>query len=318
VVPTVRRVSFDWSNTPLHWVKADDPFPGHLINVFHMLLPPLERWFIHDYRQILPRITDELLREQVRAFMGQEGVHAVAHTTALDHLQAQGVDCTAYIQRVEHVFSQILSDDTAPRALRNRWLEARIAAIAGLEHFTAVLGQWLLDAKELDAVGADPVMLDLLRWHGAEEVEHRAVAFDTYRHISGSYPLRQTVMMTLVFPSFMKLLIDGAAFLMLADPTVDEPTKRRYRGRPRDVQVLREWRRAAKHGLLPRPKLLFGAIPEFLNPKYHPIEHGSTAQAEADLARSPAAQAGYGPPAEPTPDRPAHHALHIPGESHEP
>jgi predicted metal-dependent hydrolase len=250
--------------------------------------------------------------------MGQEGVHAVAHTTALDHVQAQGVDCTAYMQRVEHVFSQILSDDTAPRALRNRWLEARIAAIAGLEHFTAVLGQWLLDADELDAVGADPVMLDLLRWHGAEEVEHRAVAFDTYRHISGSYPLRQTVMMTLVFPSLMKLLIDGAVFLMLADPTVDEPTKRRYRGRPRDVQVLREWRRAAEQGLLPRPKLLFGAIPAFLNPKYHPIEHGSTAQAQAYLARSPAARAGYGPPAEPTPDRPVYHALHIPGESHEP
>jgi predicted metal-dependent hydrolase len=97
--------------------------------------------------------------------------------------------------------------------------------------------------------------------------------------------------MTLVFPSFMKLLIDGAAFLMLADPTVDEPTKRRYRGRLRDVQVLREWRRAAAEGLLPQPKLLFGAIPEFLDPRYHPIEHGSTAQALAYLASSPAAQA---------------------------
>jgi len=301
-IPTVRQVSFDWSNTPLHWVKADDPFVGHMINVFHMLLPPLERWFIHDYRQILPRITDELLREQVRAFMGQEGVHAVAHTTALDHLQAQGMDCTAYMERVEHVFSQILSDDTAPRALRNRWLEARIAAIAALEHYTAVLGQWLLDAEELDAVGADPVMLDLLRWHGAEEVEHRAVAFDAYQHISGNYPLRQTVMMTLVFPSLMKLMIDGAAFLMLADPTVDERTKSRYRGRLRDAQVLREWRRAAKQGLLPRPKLLFEAIPQFLNPKYHPIEHGSTDQALAYLANSPAAQAINGPSAETNPD----------------
>jgi uncharacterized protein len=301
LVPTVRKVQFDWSKTPLHWVKADEPFAGHLMNVFHILLPPLERWFIRDYRQVLPRITDDLLREQVRAFMGQEGVHAGAHSVALDHLEAQGIDAAPFVERVEHVFSRILSDDTAPRALRNRWLEARCAAIAGLEHYTAVMGQWILDAKELDEVGADPVMLDLLRWHGAEEIEHRAVAFDTYQHISGNYPLRQTVMMTLVLPNFLKLLIDGAAFLMLADPTVDEQTKKRFRGRLRDVHVMREWRRVAKQGLLPYPKIIFGAIPEFLNPKYHPIEHGSTAQALAYLATSPAAQAVNGPPAEPNP-----------------
>ncbi|EUA34412.1 putative metal-dependent hydrolase family protein [Mycobacterium xenopi 4042] len=27
------------------------------------------------------------------------------------------------------------------------------------------------------------MMLDLLRWHGAEEVEHKAVAFDTMKHL---------------------------------------------------------------------------------------------------------------------------------------
>jgi hypothetical protein len=54
--------------------------------------------------------------------------------------------------------------------------------IVGIEHYTAVLGQWILDAHQLDEAGADPAMMDLLRWHGAGEVEHRSVAFDVYQH----------------------------------------------------------------------------------------------------------------------------------------
>ncbi len=30
-------------------------------------------------------------------------------------------------------------------------------------------------------------MLDMLRWHGAEEVEHKAVAFDTMKHLRAGY-----------------------------------------------------------------------------------------------------------------------------------
>ena len=37
--PTYRRkVRFDWSNTPLHWVPGD-PFATHMLNVFHLMLP---------------------------------------------------------------------------------------------------------------------------------------------------------------------------------------------------------------------------------------------------------------------------------------
>ena len=36
-----------------------------------------------------------------------------------------------------------------------------MAAIATIEHYTAVLGTWIVDAE---MAGADPAMVDLLRW----------------------------------------------------------------------------------------------------------------------------------------------------------
>jgi len=47
--------------------------------------------------------------------------------------------------------------------------------------------KWVLDADGLDEA-MHPMMLDLVRWHGAEEVEHRCVAFDVYQHLGGGYP----------------------------------------------------------------------------------------------------------------------------------
>src|SRR5699024_10532730 len=76
-------------------------------------------------------------------------------------------------------------DYTGRRA--EEWLVERAALVAGIEHITAFLGQWVLDAQGLDEANADPTMLDLLRWHGSEEVEHRAVAFDLYQHLDGRY-----------------------------------------------------------------------------------------------------------------------------------
>jgi predicted metal-dependent hydrolase len=44
-----RKVAFEWSDTPLHWIPGD-PFTTHTINVLHLLLPAGERWFVHVYK----------------------------------------------------------------------------------------------------------------------------------------------------------------------------------------------------------------------------------------------------------------------------
>jgi predicted metal-dependent hydrolase len=50
-----------------------------------------------------------------------------------------------------------------------------------LEHYTAMMAHEFLSQPEHFA-GADPEVADLWRWHAIEEIEHKAVAYDTYLH----------------------------------------------------------------------------------------------------------------------------------------
>jgi predicted metal-dependent hydrolase len=79
-----RRISFDWSATPLHWIPGD-PVATHVINSFHIILPEGEKWFIQCVRDARPYIKDARLLEEIRGFIGQEMVHATAHPATRQH-----------------------------------------------------------------------------------------------------------------------------------------------------------------------------------------------------------------------------------------
>jgi predicted metal-dependent hydrolase len=279
-----RRVKFDWENTPLHWIP-EDPYATHIINVLHLLLPAGERWFVHVYKQVVPYIHDERLKAEVKGFMGQEGTHAVAHQNVLHHMKVQGLDPDPFVEQIEWLFEQLLGDSTMPPFARKQWLRERLAVIAAIEHFTAVLGKWIVDSRGLDEAGADPVMLDLLRWHGAEEVEHRSVAYDLFMYLDGSY-VRRTRAMLLTSIAFAWIWGRGAKFMVAADPHALRP------GRPDKMterEFLGRFRAAARRGRLPSLTSLVIEVPKYLKPSYHPSRHGSTQSALDYLATSPAA-----------------------------
>ncbi|MFF4897254.1 metal-dependent hydrolase [Streptomyces sp. NPDC001068] len=276
---TARNVSFAWQDTPLHWVPGD-PLATHTINVLHLLLPAGERWFVHVYKQVLPLIRDERLRADVVGFIGQEATHSQAHDEVLPRLEELGLDPTPYTAQVDWFFEKLLGDRTLPPGRARRWwLLERVALIAAIEHYTAFLGDWVLNAEELDRRGADPTMLDLLRWHGAEEVEHRSVAFDVFQHVDGGYRRRVRTWAT-AFAAIVFLWQRGARFFMANDPTLDE-------GRAR----LRDFHLAGRRGTLPATGDMLRSVPRYLSRGYHPSQEGSTAQAVAYLASSPAALA---------------------------
>ncbi|MGW0871621.1 metal-dependent hydrolase [Streptomyces sp. NPDC002740] len=274
-----RKVSFSWEGTPLHWVPGD-PFATHTINVLHLLLPAGERWFVHVYKQVLPYIRDERLREDVIGFIGQEAMHSQAHDEVLPHLLEQGLDPTPYTAQVDWFFEKLLGDRTLPPGRARRWwLMERVALIAAIEHYTAFLGDWILNARELDRRGADPTMLDLLRWHGAEEVEHRSVAFDLFTHVDGGYRRRVRTWAT-AFAALLFLWQRGTRFFMENDPTLVDG-----RASFKDFYV------RGRRGTLPATGDLLRSVPRYLSRAYHPSQEGSTRQAVAYLASSPAALA---------------------------
>jgi len=266
-----RRVRFDWSGTPLHWVPGD-PQTTHTINVLHLLLPAGEKWFCEVYRKALPRVTDEQLRADMKGFIGQEAIHSRAHAAVLEHLAAQGLDTSPYTRQVDWMFDRLLGDRVG-RSMR-------LAIIAAVEHFTCILGSWVIDdSHRLDELGADPTMLDLLRWHGAEEVEHRSVAFDLFQNLSGSYLLRVLAMIG-VFPVLLWMWLVGTRFMLRRDPQAG----------PRRKPTFRAFVRAGRDGRLPAAGYILRSVPRYLALRHHPSNEGSTDRALAYLATSPAAR----------------------------
>ncbi|MFZ2178957.1 MAG: metal-dependent hydrolase, partial [Rhodococcus sp. (in: high G+C Gram-positive bacteria)] len=198
-----------------------------------------------------------------------------------DYFNANGLDVSPYVAEIEAMFRKVLGDRDLEGQPREEWLIERAAMVAGVEHLTAVLGIWSLNSPKLDALKSNETMMDLLRWHGAEEVEHRTVAYDVYKHIDGRYWRRvrtYAVGGILLFSLWWR----GVKFMMANDPTIPASAKR-----PRASIVKLIWAEA-RH-IVPGLGTFAKASWKYFLPTYHPSHEGSTSQAVAYLAKSPAA-----------------------------
>ncbi|WP_179402311.1 metal-dependent hydrolase [Burkholderia guangdongensis] len=276
-----RHVKFDFSDTPITWIP-NDPGSTHIINTLNLLFPEGELWFCRVYNKALPHITDPNLHADADGFLRQEAVHSRSHGGVLKHYyERHGIDTKPFTRKLNRMFTGALGE--TPFGLKightRFWLRQQLAVIASLEHFFGYLGNWVLNAEALDRGHADPTMVDLLRWHGAEEVEHRNVAFDIYRHLGGSY-VGRCFHMTLSIGMLLHFMTTGARFMYQRDPGAG-----RYPG------FVIAWWRGSRRGHLPSFWKVMGAALRFFLPGYTPHGEGSTEQALAYLARSPAAQA---------------------------
>ncbi len=178
MIPTVRQFTGDLTTVPRHWI-ANNAVATAISNGVNILVPHGERVFVRSVHRYLDRIDDPELRAQVTAFFKQEGHHAAAHDKLNAVLRAQGFEIDRFLERYRKL---------------SAWIEARmparlnLAGTAASEHYTAILADGAFSKGVLDTV--DPRIRELLAWHAAEEIEHKAVAFDVLRAIDPSYALR--------------------------------------------------------------------------------------------------------------------------------
>lgn len=275
-----RDVHFDFDSVPMHYVPGE-ALATHIVNVMHLVLPEGERAMAQALAEALPHIDDERLREEVTGFIGQETMHANSHEAARAHLRSIGLDVDSYVGKVAWLVDRILGDHGLTGRAREEWLKERLGLFAGMEHYTAVLGEWLLNADILEEKGMHPAMLDLVRWHGAEEVEHRSVVYDAFMHIDGSYA-RKARTAILASATLLPLFIVSTAYLYRKDPS---PQKGRFWG-------LQFWS-ATRRGVIPKWTVFVTEMPRYLRPGFHPSQLGPMDKALRYLAHSPAARAAH-------------------------
>ena len=168
-----------------HW-HGGNAFRTQFFNALSMSFPVGEQFFIDAVRGALPLLPDTPghapLRATAQAFIGQEATHRHIHGLYNTQLERQGLP-----NHWQH-WAQARID-----RMRTRWpqMDPRhaLAATCALEHLTALLADGTLRHPAW-LEGAEPDMALLWRWHAAEETEHRALAFDLYRAVRGSYRWR--------------------------------------------------------------------------------------------------------------------------------
>lgn len=186
-----RRPAFEFeATTPRYWY-ANDPFLSLYWTMLSSLFPEGERFFVRSVRRYLERIADPALRRDVSGFIAQEAMHTKEHASINAAMSRLGVDA----ERIDRELRPILRG--IERIITPRMA---LAATCALEHFTATIAEQLLREPEHREQG-DPAVMGLWLWHALEESEHKAVAFDVYRHVGGHYPERVVVMVaaTIIF-----------------------------------------------------------------------------------------------------------------------
>ncbi|MDF2447302.1 MAG: metal-dependent hydrolase [Moraxellaceae bacterium] len=180
---TVRRMDFDFDNLPRYWAD-NDPFLTHMLNALSATFPEGERMFIESVRAFRDRITDPEMQKAVSDFIGQEAMHSREHLAYNRYARQHGIDLgfieNFVTQRVAFIQKQL-------PPIR------QLAITCALEHFTAILAEQILTTPEFYEK-LDPIARDLWLWHAVEENEHKAVAFDVYEQMGGSYVMRARVM----------------------------------------------------------------------------------------------------------------------------
>ena len=247
ITPRDRR--FGREEATPRWWHGGNPYASALYNALSATFPEGEAFFVESVRAHRDGV-DARLAGEIKAFTTQEVIHSREHLAFNRRAADAGYDLSKLEARVHERLE----------LTKSRPPIASLAATMALEHFTAILAHELLaDPRHL--AGADPATAELWRWHAAEEIEHKGVAYDTWLHATQHWPRRKrwTVkakVMMLVTRNFIVDRTAGALELLRQDGITG----------PRAVAGLL-WYAWIAPGMF---RKVFAAWASFFMPRFHP------------------------------------------------
>lgn len=204
-------------------------------------------------------ITDPELKQRITSLIGQEAIHSKMHDEFNDSLEDYRYPLNLYRFLADKVF------EYGFKRLPNR---LQLSMMAGIEHFTAVLAEYMMKHEEVFYPTGDEKQRALWMWHMLEESEHKDIAYDVYEALSGSYGLRM-VGFALAFTTIVFLVALGGALI----PPIRNPRK---------LVSLSYWKEVARGaGLIYGIKggvygSAIGHIFDYVRPGFHPNDHDTT------------------------------------------
>lgn len=206
---TVRDLRFNRASKPRrHWI--DDPVSNAWHNALSATFPRGEAFFIESVKAFRDDVPP-MLAAQIRDFIKQEVNHSREHLAFNRAATDAGYDLSGIDAHVTKML------DLA----KGRPPIVNLAATMALEHYTAILAHQLLVHPELMA-HAEPQVAAMWRWHAVEEIEHKAVAFDTYVWATRNWPRRKrwmlkSIMMLTITKNFVSHRITDTLGLLAQD-----------------------------------------------------------------------------------------------------
>lgn len=232
--------------------KGVDPVASAWFAALSASFPRGEAMFIDAVRQHRDGVPEKLA-EEIRAFIKQEVNHTREHVAFNRAVEEAGYDLTAIDARVTRLVAQTQS---APPIIQ-------LGVTCALEHFTAIFAHYFLtEGDTLAPAGIGDVAL--WQWHSVEEIEHKAVAFDTMMHATRGWSAFKrwrfrSILMLLVSYRFLRNRSRDAVELMGQD----------------GIGIWRARWKLTKY-LLVSPGLLRRIFPLWLayfRPGFHPWDH---------------------------------------------
>lgn len=195
----VRHPKFDYS-TYLNYKNRDQFLKSILPISLSICFPAGESWFINSLKMFEKDISDPKLLESIKQFCGQETAHTAVHKIYNEMLKKRDIINEKGYCTLDIVDQKISRLKERQKKLKNQLLAKRrmLAFTVGAEYLIALFAdQALKDPSYLDEI--EPGISTLLKWHAIEEIEHKAVAFDTYQAVGGYHAERVMVMVAISF-----------------------------------------------------------------------------------------------------------------------